>query len=112
MKKLSLLIVGILISISAYAMPDWNEDGSTMACAWAKDIPGGKFVPGKGAPTVTLYFYSESSGKNLIGTQPNDHNYYFAVAKKGPYLKLMLNNKFMGWVSEKQLDFGALRNCN
>ena len=112
MKKLLILVIGLAIQVTTYAVQDWNEDGSTMSCAWAKDIPGAAFVKGKGTPTVTLNFYADNTGRNLIKTLKDDHNFYFAVAKKGQFVKLKLNGKIMGWVPESQIQFGALRNCN
>jgi hypothetical protein len=61
---------------------------------------------------VTLNFYSDYSGKSLIKTSNDDHNFYIAVAKKGQYVKLKLKENLMGWVPEKQLQFGPLRNCS
>ena len=96
----------------AFAQQDWDENGATVGCVWAKDVPGTKFRPGKGFPSVTLNFYSDHLGKNLINTIKDDHHFYLAVAKKGSYVKLKLNEKVLGWVPENQLFFGALHNCN
>ena len=99
------------------AMPDWKEDGNTVACVWAKDIPGGRFVPGKGAPTVTLYVYADHRGKELTTSLVNDRRPYRGVEKRGQFVKLKLAgddahlNQIVGWVKVDQLQFGALRNC-
>ena len=99
------------------AMPDWKEDGNTVACVWAKDIPGGRFVPGKGAPTVTLYVYADQRGKELMTSLVNDRRPYLGVEKRGQFVKLKLAgddahlNQIIGWVKVDQLQFGALRNC-
>ena len=99
------------------AIPDWTEDGNTLACAWAKDIPGGRFVPGKGFPTVTLYVYADHLGKELITSLVNDHRFYFGVEKRGQFVKLKLAgdnanlNPLIGWVKVNQLQLGPLRNC-
>ena len=112
MKLIYLLVLSVLASNPAYAIPDWSEGSGTISCAWAKDVPGGKFVPGVGAPTVTLNFYADQSGSRQINSIQNDHQFYFAVAKKGQFVKLKINEKIVGWVPERQLEFGALRNCN
>jgi len=106
------LFIAISVVNFAYASEDWQEGGSTIGCAWAKDIPGAKAIAGKAAPTVTLNFYSDSKGKALIKSITDDRNFYFAVAKHGQFAKLKLNDAAVGWVSVKQLEFGALRNCN
>ena len=117
--RIALFTVAFACAFGAQAaMPDWKEGGNTLACVWAKDIPGGRFVPGKGAPTVTLYVYADHRGKELTTSLVNDRRPYFGVEKRGQFVKLKLAgddadlNQIIGWVKVDQLQFGALRNCS
>jgi hypothetical protein len=118
MKTIHLSLLLPILAASCFhvlaSMPDWEEDGHTIGCAWAKDILGAKFIPGKGTPTVNLDIYEDNQGKRKVSTMVDDHHTFFAVAKKGPYVKLKmdLNGRVLGWAKENQLFFGPLRNCN
>ena len=117
MQLLHTSALAILLTTSLHALAglsDWDEGSNTVGCAWAKDIPGAKFVPGQGAPTVNLDVYQDQQGKTKITTMIDDHHTYFAVAKKGRYVKLKMDRdgRAMGWVREEQLFFGPLRNCH
>jgi hypothetical protein len=97
-------------------IPDFNENENIVGCAWARDVPGAKFIKGKGTPRIALDIYFDKLGKNKIATLHNDRRAYRVVAKKNGFVKLTLQNMdegqvTFGWAPFDQLFFGALRNC-
>jgi hypothetical protein len=102
------------LSSNSGKMPDWEEDGHSIGCVWAKDVPGATFVMGKGVPQINLDVYDNNLGNKKIKTISGDGKFFWAVAKKGKLVKLksMDTRSVVGWVPDTQLFYGALRNCN
>jgi hypothetical protein len=95
----------------AQNMQDWQEDGSTGSCGWAKQDKSGKSLP--------ISVYRSPNDTSPIKTINHDVNYYWVVEKKGTWVKLratggpqFLNGPLVGWVKISQLQLGAFRNCN
>lgn len=102
------------LNLKAGETPDWEEDGHTLGCVWAKDLPGADFVMGKGVPQINLDVYESYSGNRKIKTISGDGQVFWALAKKGKLVKLKSigNGSVVGWVPDRQLFYGDLRNCN
>lgn len=112
----------VLIALSALTMaamaqssevPDWKEDGHTGGCAWAKTAPG------KSLQSLPLSIYTQANAASPAVVLKNDQRYYWAVEKRGAWVKLKLsqpngpfmNGPFVGWVQESQIEIGPFRNC-
>lgn len=116
MKKFLLTIITLAVTALVHASdaPDWREDGHTGACAWAKTAPG------KSMHSLPMSIYTQPNATSSAVVLNNDQRYYWAVEKRGPWVKLklsqpngpFLNGPFVGWVQESQIEMGAFRNCS
>ena len=115
MQKLLIGFVAFLMVavVQAGDTKDWKEDGQTGACAWAKTAPG------KSLRSLPLSIYTQPNLASPVVVLKNDQRYYWAVEKRGPWVKLKLsqpNGPFLdgplvGWAQESQIEMGAFRNC-
>lgn len=96
------------------SVSDWDEDGKTLGCVWAKNASNKENVNGKNLTHSSLDIYDSYLGTRKIKSTASDGQVYWAVAKKGDFVKLknVDNNLSVGWVRNDGLFYGALRNCN
>lgn len=115
MKKFLIFISSlamILYAVSSEAT-DWKEDGQTGGCAWAKTAAD------KSLRSLPISIFTQPNSSSLVVVLNNDQRYYWAVEKRGPWVKLklsqpngpFLNGPLVGWVQESQIEIGPFRNC-
>lgn len=106
------------------AMPDFAEDGRTVACGFNKTssrpAPGKRFGEPGSVQDFPVPIYAQA-GERQPRLVVQKFASLLAVEKKGPWLKVrgtygsnphFKPNEFAGYVKEKDLQWGTLRNCS